>query len=354
MIVVPVRQSPDSNFWTGTVNDQGILTWSPGGSVLNNPTILGAPSGLYWQWAIDNNGLATLVNAGSTNDQPVLVSSGGIRWIVTVDDTDTNNAKVYLTGTPPVVPDFASDYPFILANNLGFKGTLGGPATAINAVDGKKYTMFQSPDTSACGITISAIPAAYQRALNILIVDGHNLSGVNVGIAYSDDGSNWYLFDSFTPSDNSRIIRRYTGQAAHGYYAFNMAASAGVKQISQVWFGEGVILEHPPIAPFDPDAEEWNYSDFVTESGVLLRYIRFIKRTLEMDLAYITPSMYANNINKIYSDFKIYGGFFWFCWRPQTDPTGFIYMACELQKRAFPFQGGLLRRGQFLAKEVLG
>jgi hypothetical protein len=272
---------------------------------------------------------------------------------LSVDDTDTNNAILYITGTPPVIPDFALDYVFLLANNLSFRATINGPTGAENVADGKKYTLFQSPSAAACGIAFNAIPAAYQRAVDTLIIDNHNLSGVNVGFAYSDDGSSWYLCDSFTPSDNLRIIRRIKDQVTHPYYALNMAVSSGVKQIHQVWFGQGWLLERPPTAPFDPEAERWEYSDFETESGVSLRYHRFRKRTIDMNFQIIQSPMYAN-IKTLFNDFETYGGFCWFCWRPKTSPSDFLYMIHKVNKRAFPFPGGTQRQGSISLEEVLG
>ncbi|HEY5595298.1 MAG TPA: hypothetical protein VIL61_09125 [Nitrospiria bacterium] len=253
----------------------------------------------------------------------------------------------------------AVETPFIFGNNLAMKATITGQQGAdptfkmARIADGKRYTRWQSTDTVLKNLDFD-IPAAYQRPVNCLIMDrGHSLANVVCKFYYSNDGAAWTQVDNFTPASSAVIFRQFSGQTAHRYYRLELGSSSVLHKINQVWFGQGWSLERNPAGSFDPDAERIEFTDFETESGVMVRFLRFRKRTIEMTFPIIQSAMY-DNIKILFSDFSIFGGFLWFVWRPTTAPTDILYMIHKIDKRQFDYPGGVHRTGRFIFEEVLG
>lgn len=249
--------------------------------------------------------------------------------------------------------------PYILSNNLAMKAAItvqeGSDATFKKArlADGKRYTRWQSTDTVLKNIDFD-VPTAYQRPVTCLILDkSHTLANVQLKWYWSDNGTSWTLVDTWTPTTTAVIFRRFTSQVSHRYYRLELGTTTELHRIYQIWFGEGWSLERNPGIPFDPDAENLDFEDFATEAGVLLRYYRFKKRTIEMNFPIIQAAMYAN-IKKLFTDFKDYGGFCWFLWRPDTVPSDILYMIQDVKERRFAYPGGIPRQGQIKFSEVLG
>lgn len=248
--------------------------------------------------------------------------------------------------------------PLILGNNVASKATITGQEGSdlryrlLRMVDFKRYTRWHSNDTIAKDLVFN-VPSVYQRPVNCLIIDkNHTLNGVQCRFAYSDDGVNYTQIDVFTPSGSGVIFRQYTGQTTHQYHRLNMAASSELNRINQIWFGQAWSLERNPAVPFDPDAENITFDDYVSQSGIIVRYQRFQKRVIEMKFPIIQAAMYTN-IKTLFSDFKTYGGFLWFVFRPTSNPADILFMINKTNKRSFPYPGGIPRTGSFQFEEVL-
>lgn len=253
-----------------------------------------------------------------------------------------------------------AETPLILGNNLGAKATITGQVNPdsryklARLVDGLRYTRWQSTDTVLKNLDFD-VPSTYQRPVTCLVFDkGHTLSGVQVRFLYSDNASSYTQVDSFTPASNAVILRRFTGQVAHRYYRIELGSSAELHRIPQVWFGQAWAMEYNPVNPFDPDAKRLEYEDFETESGIIKRVDKFEKGVIDMKLEDIPSAMYAN-INTLFSDFRTYGGFLWYVFEPDTNPSKIMYMVHKMKDRRFPQNDtGAYREGSLQFEEVLG
>lgn len=225
-----------------------------------------------------------------------------------------------------------AETPLILGNNIAIRATITGqvnPDTRYSLdrlVDLKRYTQWRSTDTVLKNLDF-AIPAAYQRAVNCLIIDrNHTLDGVACRFLYSDDGSpeTFTQIDSFTPSGSGVIFRRFSGQTAHPTYRLELGASSELHRIPQIWFGEAWTMLAGPVNGFAPRRRLVQYDDFDSDSGVLVRMNKFKKEVRDMRLILRTAAE-RTKFYQLLDDFEEYGGFCWYVTKPDTDPTQIIY-----------------------------
>ncbi len=160
--------------------------------------------------------------------------------------------------------------------------------------------------------------------------------------------------DTFTPASSAVVFRRFSGQMAHPYYRLELGASAELQRIPQIWFGQGWSLAYNPVAPFDPEETRFEYDDLETEAGVTLRNRKFEKRSFQLDLTDLPAAEYAN-IQTFCADIITYGGFLWFVFRPDSNPSDILYMLHKIKQRRFAQnQTGAYRDGSIPLEEVLG
>ncbi|MCP3680283.1 MAG: hypothetical protein GY782_08560 [Gammaproteobacteria bacterium] len=108
------------------------------------------------------------------------------------------------------------------------------------------------------GTTITAVE-------RLIIPDGHNLSGMELGVHYSSNGSSWVQASSFTASTGD-INTTFTSQSKQ-YWRFTITTASTVPSFAELFLTNDYTFESEPLMLSGPHDDVFNVENLQSVAG---------------------------------------------------------------------------------------
>ena len=193
------------------------------------------------------------------------------------------------------------------------------------------------------------------RTVNTAIVDkGHTLRGGSYDIQVKD-----HLYDSYTSVETGTITsdkewyEEFSPTNQGAYFRIDWTGLDRTPEIPQLWLGERTNFTRNPTN-YDPDHTLRTIKETQSEAGIVRTSHKFTEDMFDADWNHLHPVDDWPLFGQIIKDLgKGATPFFWFIWRPTSDPTDIRFIRLSGRKLAGPYSGHLRSFG-IEGKEILG